>query len=101
LSVLAKIRYHGEKFSFVASEGTPMPPLTLEERVAALEKHVSELEARQANGASEKPWLRTMGAFAGNAEMKEIFDEALKLREADRKKTRRRLAKSTSRRAKK
>lgn len=78
----------------------PMPPLSLEERVTALEERVRELDALHANGA--KPWLRTMGAFAGNAEMKEIFEEALKFREADRRKAHGKpVGKSTSRRAKK
>ena len=77
-----------------------MPPQTLEQRVAALEHERAELRAHQhPNGT--KPWLLTMGTFAGDEGMKEIFDEALKLREEDRKKARRRFAKKKpSRRAK-
>jgi hypothetical protein len=78
-----------------------MPHLTLEQRVAALEQQVAELRAQQANGASEKPWLRTMGMFAGDEVMKEVFDDALKLREEDRRKARRLYAKKAPRRAKK
>ena len=65
---------------------------TLEQRVAQLEKQVAELTATSANG-KEKPWLRTMGMFAGDEAMKEIFAEALKLREHDRARARKRRAK--------
>jgi hypothetical protein len=65
-----------------------MPPLSLEERVATLEKELAELKAR-GNGR-DKDWRRTVGVFTDNPEMKELFAEAMKLREADRKKARRR-----------
>jgi hypothetical protein len=67
-----------------------MSHLTLEQRVAVLEKQMAEVNA---NGSKEKPWLRTMGIFAGDEGMREIFAEALKLREQDRRKARRRGAK--------
>ena len=57
-----------------------MPPLSLEERVAALEHKVALMSDAE-NGCGEKPWLRTMGKFEG---LKEIFEEAMKLREKDR-----------------
>ncbi len=66
--------------------------LTLEQRVAALEQRLAEMQSHQANG-KEKPWLRTMGMFAGDDSMKEIFDEALKIRAKDRERARRRNAK--------
>jgi hypothetical protein len=70
-----------------------MSHLTLEQRVAALEQEVADIKAQNSNGSQEKPWLRTMGAFAGDGAMKEIFDEALKYRERDRERARRRYAK--------
>jgi hypothetical protein len=65
-----------------------MPPLSLEQRVAALELEVAELKARPGNGRV-KDWRRTIGRFTDNPGMKELFADALKLREADRRKTRR------------
>jgi hypothetical protein len=64
-----------------------MPPLSLEQRVAVLEQELSELKSRQANGRM-KDWRRTIGMFTDNPEMKELFAEAMKLRDADRRKTR-------------
>jgi hypothetical protein len=63
---------------------------TLEERVAALEQQVRELREALANGAYQKDWRRTVGMFAGDEVMKRIDEEALKYREADRRKARRR-----------
>jgi hypothetical protein len=65
-----------------------MPPPSLEQQVAALEHEVSELKARLANGRV-KDWRRTVGGFTDDPVMKEIFAEAIKLREADRRKARR------------
>jgi hypothetical protein len=62
-----------------------MPHLTLEQRVAALEQEVAEIKAQQRNGAAEKDWRRTVGMFPG---LQEVFAEAMKIREADRRKAR-------------
>jgi hypothetical protein len=70
-----------------------MVQATLEQRVAALEQQVAELRAAAANGSPEKDWRRTIGMFTGDKVMKQIFDEALRFREADREKARRRFAK--------
>lgn len=70
-----------------------MSQLTLEQRVALLEQEVSEIKANHLNGSREKPWLRTLGKFAGDEVMKEIFAEALKYREKDRERARRRNSK--------
>lgn len=64
-----------------------MPP-SLEQRVAALELEVSALKARPGNGRV-KDWRRTVGRFTDDREMQELFAEAMKLREADRRKARR------------
>jgi len=71
-----------------------MPHLTIEKRVAALEQQVAELKAAVADGRRPKDWRRTIGMFAGDEVMKRIFDTALKFREQDRKRARRRYAKS-------
>jgi len=62
---------------------------TLEQRVAILEQELSELKAQRGNG-HVKDWRRTVGMFTDNPGMKELFAEAMKLREADRRKARRR-----------
>ena len=49
----------------------------------------AELKARRGNG-HVKDWRRTVGMFTDNPGMKELFAEAIKLREADRRKARRR-----------
>jgi hypothetical protein len=64
-----------------------MPSLSLEERVAVLEQELSELKARRPVGR-EKDWRRTIGVFTDHPQMKELFAEAMKLREADRRKVR-------------
>lgn len=61
-----------------------MPNPTMEQRVAALEQQVAELKAQERDGREQKPWPRVLGMFAGDEGMKEIFDEALKLREQER-----------------
>ena len=63
---------------------------SIEQRVAALEKQVSSLLASQATAGRVKDWRRTSGAFTGDDVMKEIFEEGRKIREAERKRARRR-----------
>jgi hypothetical protein len=62
---------------------------TIEQRVAVLEQELSQLKARPRAG-KVKDWRRTVGMFAEDSGMKELFAEAMKLREADRLKARRR-----------
>jgi hypothetical protein len=67
-----------------------MRPLSLEKRIAALEKEVADLKALQSNnGTQKKDWRRTIGMFTDNPGMLEIFAEAMKIREADRREARR------------
>jgi hypothetical protein len=74
-----------------------MSRLTLEQRVATLESVVADLTAPpKAN--HKKNWRQTIGMFTGDEVMKRIDREALKYREADRRKVRRHSG--TSRRAK-
>jgi hypothetical protein len=50
-----------------------MSDFSLEQRVAALEQQMADIKAQQMNGSQEKPWLRTMGIFAGDEALKAIF----------------------------
>jgi hypothetical protein len=62
---------------------------TLSERVAILERQVAQLMADRHDRARPKTWQDTYGMFAGDEVMREIFDEALKIRERSRKRARR------------
>jgi hypothetical protein len=73
-----------------------MPRLTLEQRVAALEQQVAQIKVQHANGHQDKSWLRTMGMFAGDEGLKEVFEEAMKSRDKDRQRFYRRFDKKTS-----
>ena len=61
---------------------------SLEQRVSLLERELSELKAER-GGRHVKDWRRTVGMFSDKPEMQELFAEAMKLREADRRKARR------------
>ena len=63
--------------------------LTVEERLAALEKMVGEiaLSLSQKN-PPQKNWRSTIGMFAGDPVMKAIQEEGRKIREADRDQSR-------------
>jgi len=65
----------------------------LEARVAELEKQFAELRAAGANGTRRKDWRRTIGMFTDDPGMQQIFEEAMRIREADRARARRRSAK--------
>jgi hypothetical protein len=69
-----------------------MSQQTLEERVAALEQEVARLSRQlRANGEPGRDdWKSTVGMFANDPIMKEIEEEARKIREADRERARRR-----------
>ena len=66
--------------------GTQFNPPVVEAFIAALEAEVAELKRKMAE--PQRDWRRTIGAFSGDDGMKELFQDALKLREADRAKTR-------------
>jgi hypothetical protein len=61
---------------------------SLEKRIAALEQQVAELKTRQTNEPGRDDWRQTIGMFTDNPGMLEIFAEAMKIREADRRKAR-------------
>ncbi len=60
---------------------------TIEQRLEALEAQVAKLTNSQGTEPAPraKDWRRTIGIFTGTG-MKEVFDEALKIRQADREK---------------
>ena len=66
----------------------------LEARVVALEREVQRLRhelAAKGNGG-QKNWRAAIDRFAGDEGLLAIFKDAKKLREADRKRTKRQLA---------
>lgn len=65
-----------------------MPRQSLEKRVAVLEREFAEFKSQPAQSRG-KDWRRTIGMFTDNSDIKELFAEAMKLRAADRRKTRR------------
>lgn len=67
-----------------------MTPVTLERRLKTLESQIAQLqdEIRSIRGVKKKDWRRTIGAFTDDEGLKEVLQDALRLREADRKKGR-------------
>ena len=61
-----------------------MPPTTLEQRVDRLERIVEELRSEKLREPGRDDWRATIGAFSSDPVAKEIIDEALRLREAER-----------------
>jgi hypothetical protein len=66
-----------------------MAHLSLEERVALLEQQVASLRQAQKLAFRPKDWRRTIGMFTNDPGMRQLFQEALKIREADRDRARR------------
>jgi hypothetical protein len=64
-----------------------MTQTLLEKRVAALEQEVAGLKATLAT-KPHKDWRRTIGMFSDDPGMLQIFHEAMKIREDDRRRTR-------------
>jgi hypothetical protein len=63
---------------------------SLEKRVTQLELQLAKLqsELRTSPPKPGKDWRRTIGMFTDDPGMTEIFEEARKIREVDRRKTR-------------
>lgn len=70
-----------------------MPQLSLEERVATIERKLAEMQVGDGDRPGKNDWRQTVGMFTDDPGMLELFADALKIREADRKKTRPRLRK--------
>lgn len=69
----------------------------LEQRVATIEAELAELKRKVEKPGPSRDWRKTIGAFSGDDGMMEIFEEARKLREADRAKARKTAAKRSRR----
>jgi hypothetical protein len=60
---------------------------TIEQRLSDLESRVAELQVQaRTTKRPIKDWRRTIGAFTDDPGMLEILKDAMRLREADRKK---------------
>lgn len=57
---------------------------SLEERVAALERKLTDLLANRTGTGRIKDWRRTRGAFSGDDFMKQVFAEGRKIRRAEK-----------------
>lgn len=60
----------------------------LERRVAMLEEQMAELRA--AGAGQTKDWRRAVAKYADDADLQSIFAAAMKLRDADRKQSKKR-----------
>lgn len=74
-----------------------MTRTTLEERMNALEKQLAELQAQVQELARPQDWRSVAGMFDGDEVMKRIFENARKIREEDRRRTRPKATKSKRR----
>lgn len=74
-----------------------MTRASLEERVNTLEKQLAELQVQVQKLARPKDWRNAVGIFAGDEGMKEVFEEARKIREADRRRAKPKSSKSKKR----
>jgi hypothetical protein len=74
-----------------------MTQVTLEERLNALEKQLTELQAQVQKLSRPKDWRNVVGMFEGDEVMKRILDNARKIREEDRRRTRPKATKSKQR----
>ncbi len=74
-----------------------MTQATLEERLNALEKQLAELQAQVQKLSRPKDWRNVVGMFEGDEVMKRIFENARKIREEDRRRTRPKATKSKQR----
>jgi hypothetical protein len=74
-----------------------MSALNLKTRVEILESELARLkgELQTSQRGRAKDWRRTIGAFTDDEGMKDLLKDAMRLREADRKKAR---SKSSSKR---
>ena len=72
-----------------------MSQTLLEKRVAALEQEVASLKA-QLNGQTGQNWKKTIGMFTDDPEMIEFFQDGMKIREENRRRTRPKIARKKS-----
>ncbi len=68
--------------------------MSLEQRVTALEKQMAVIHSQQGTGPGKDDWRDTIGMFSDDPDMLEIFADAMKLRETDRKRARKKTKKT-------
>jgi hypothetical protein len=61
-----------------------MPQTPLEQRVERLERIVAEMQTGDRQEPGPDDWRTTIGAFSDDLRIREILDEALRLRESER-----------------
>jgi hypothetical protein len=71
--------------------------MSINERVQSLEKRVAQLTAKLAQLEKPRDWRNTIGMFANDSGMAEIFAEGQRIREADRKRAQRKVHKKLQR----
>ena len=71
-------------------EVSTMADLSLDQRVATLEQQMAGILSLTNNGSRKKDWRRTIGRFTDDPGMQALFADAQKIRDADRKKARKR-----------
>jgi hypothetical protein len=72
-----------------------MASLTFEKRLSKLEAEVHKLR-KEVESTKAKNWERAIDKYAGDDDLQAVFAEALKLREADRRRARRSRRKHTN-----
>jgi hypothetical protein len=68
-----------------------------EERGAELERELAALKVQMATLAKPNDWLSAIDKFAGDEGLQQVFEEARKIREEDRRRTRPKASKSKRR----
>jgi hypothetical protein len=81
----ATIGFTSSRFGLGVRE---MARITLEQRVAELERMFAALLANHGATSRAKDWRRTLGAFTGDEVMKEFFAEGRKIRQVERQRAR-------------
>lgn len=65
-----------------------MSRLPLEKRVSELERRLAAVQERLLAMPGPRDWRRAVGAFTDDPGMQEVLEEAIRLRTADRTRTR-------------
>jgi hypothetical protein len=68
----------------------------LDKGLASMERQLLHLKAA-VEKATQKDWRRSIGVLAGNEGLREVFEEAQKIREADREKARKAVSRPNQR----
>jgi hypothetical protein len=74
-----------------------MRQATVEKRLSNLETRVSELDRIVKEPAQAKDWRRSIGAFTDDPSMQAVFNDAQRIRTADRARAHRRTGKKPAR----